>query len=72
MCMEQEQILTRHKFRDIDHHLICISHFEVISLLRLVSILLFAAVVLFHLTNIKKLISNVKKLISGVTGLTLR
>ena len=64
--------MTRHKFRDTDHHLICISYFEVISLLRLVSILLFAAVVLFHLTNIKKLISNVKKLISGVTGLTLR
>ena len=72
MRMEQDQILTSSKFRDIDYHFICISHIAVISSLRLVSILLFAVVVLFHLRNIKKLITNVKKLICGVTDLTLR
>ena len=67
MRMEQEQILTSPKFRDSDHQFICISHIVVISSLRLVSRLLFAVVVLFHLTNIKKLITNIKKLIFGVT-----
>ena len=65
-------ILSSPKFRDTDHHFICISHIVVISSLRLVSRLLFAVVVLFHLTNIKKLITNIKKPICGVTDLTLR
>ena len=64
--------MTRPKFRDTGHHLICISYIVVISTLRLVSRLLFAVVVLFRLTNIKKLIANIKKLICGVTGLTLQ
>ena len=64
--------MTSPKFRDTDHHFICISHIAVISSLRLVSRLLFAVVVLFHLTNIKKLIRNVRKLIIRVTDLTLR
>ena len=72
MRMEQDQILTSSKFRDIDYHFICISHIAVISSLRLVSRLLFTIVVLFHLTNIKKLITNIKKLICRVTDLTLR
>ena len=72
MHMKQEQILTSPNFRDTDHHFTCISHIAVISSLRLVSRLLFAVVVLFHLTNIKKLITNIKKLICGVTDLTLR
>ena len=72
MRMEYEQILTSPKFRDTDHHFICISHIVVISSLRLVSRLLFAVVVLFHLTNIKKLITNIKKVICGVTDLTFR
>ena len=66
MRMELEQILTSPKFKDIDHHFIFISHITVvISSLRLVSTLLFAAGVLFHLTNIKKLMR-------GVTDLTLQ
>ena len=64
--------MTRPKCRDTDHHLIYISYIVVISTLRLVSRLLFAVVVLFRLTNIKKLIANIKKLICGVTGLTLQ
>ena len=64
--------MTSPKFRDIDHHFISISHIVVISSLRLVSRLLFAVVVLFHLTNIKKLITNIKKVICGVTDLTLQ
>ena len=64
--------MTSPKFRDTDHRFICISHIVVINSLRLVSRLLFAVVVLFDLTNIKKLITNVKKLICGVTDLTLR
>ena len=61
------------KFRDTDHHFICISHIiVVISSLRLVSRLAFAVVVLFQLKNIKKLITNIKKLMCGVTDLTLR
>ena len=72
MRMEQDQILTSSKFRDIDYNFICISHIAVISSLRLVSRLLFAVVVLFHLTNIKKLVTNIKKLIWGATDLTLR
>ena len=50
------------KFRYRDHNFICISHIEVIGSLTLVSRLLFAVVVLFLLTNIKKLIRNIKKL----------
>ena len=72
MRMEYEQILTSPKFRDTDHHFICISYVAVISSLRLVSKLPFAVAVLFHLTNIKKLIINFKKVISGVTDLALR
>ena len=64
--------MTNPKFRDGDHHFICISHIAVISSLRLVSRLLFAVVVLFHLTSIKKLITNIKKVTCGVTDLTLR
>ena len=64
--------MTNPKFRDADHHFICISDIAVISSLRLVSRLLFAVVVLFHLTNIKKLITNIKKVICGVTDLTLQ
>ena len=52
--------MTSPKFRDTDHYFICISHIiVVISSLRLVSKLLFAVVVLFQLTNIKKLICGV-------------
>ena len=66
MRMELEQILTSPKFRDIDHHFICILHITVvISSLRLVSRLHFAVVVFFQLTSIKKLIC-------GVTDLALR
>ena len=72
MHMEQEQILTSPKFRDIDHHFICIYHIVVISSFRLVSRLHFAVVVLFHLKNIRKLIANIKKVICGVTDLILR
>ena len=72
MRMEYEQILSSPKVRDTDHHFICIYHILVISSLRLVSRLLFAVAVLFHLTNIKKLITNIKKLICGVTDFTLR
>ena len=72
MRVEQEQILTSPKFGDTDHHFICISHIVIISSLRLVSRLLFAVVVLFHLTNIKKLITNIKKVICGVTDFTFR
>ena len=59
--------MTRPKFRDTNHHFICISHITaVIGSLRLVSRLLVAVVVvLFQLTNIKKLIC-------GVTDVTLR
>ena len=64
--------MTSPTFRDTDHHFICISHIVVISSLRLVSRLLFAVVVLFHLTNIEKLITNIKKMIYGVTDLTLQ
>ena len=60
------------KFRDIDDHFICIPHIVVTSSLRLVPRLHFAVVGLFHLTNIKKLITNIKKVIWGVTDLTLR
>ena len=59
-------------FRDTDHHFICISHIVVISSLRLVPRLLFGVVVLFHLKNIKELITNIKKVICGVTDLALR
>ena len=65
-------ILTSPNFRDTDHHFICISNTVVIDSLRLVSRLLIAVVVLFHLTNNKKLITNIKRLICGVTDLTLR
>ena len=52
--------MTSPKFRDRDHYFICIFHIiVVISSLRLVSKLLFAVVVLFQLTNIKKLICGV-------------
>ena len=71
MRMEQEQILTSPTFRDTDHHFICISHIVGTSSLRLISRLFFAVVVLFHLTNIKRLITNIKKVICGVTDLTL-
>ena len=64
--------MTSPRFRDTDHHFICISHIVVISSLRMVSRLLFAVVVHFHLTNIEKLITNIKKLICGVADLTLR
>ena len=64
--------MTSPKFRDTDHHFICISHIAVISSLRLVSRLLFAVVVLLQLTKFKKLIINIKKLICGVTYLPLR
>ena len=63
--------MTSPKVRNTDHHFICIFHFVVIGSLRLVSRLL-AVVVLFHLTNIKKLITNIKKMIRGVPNLTLR
>ena len=53
--MEKEQILTSPNFRDTDHHFICISNIVVINSLRLVSRLLIAVLVLFHLTNIKNL-----------------
>ena len=59
--------MTSPKFRDTDHHFICVSNIVFISSLRLVSKLLFAVAVLFHSTNIKKLITNTKKLICGVT-----
>ena len=61
--------MTSPKCRDTDHHFICISPIVIIRSLRLVSGLLFAVVVLFHLTNIK-LITNIKKLICGVTDLS--
>ena len=64
--------MTSPKFRDADHHFICIPHINVISSLRLVLRLLFAVVVLFHLTNIKKLITNIKKVICEVNDVTLR
>ena len=67
--MEQGQILTSAKFRDTDHHFICVSHIVVISSLRLVSRLLFAVL---YLTNIKKVIAKIKKLMCGVTDLTLQ
>ena len=72
MRMEQEQILTSPKCRYTDRHFICISPTVLISSLRLTSRLLFAVVVLFHPTNIKKLIANIKKLICGVTYVTLQ
>ena len=64
--------MTRPKFRDTDHEFICISYFVVISSLRLILKLLSAVVVLFHLINMKKLITNIKKVIGVVTDLTLR
>ena len=69
---EIRAMLTSPKFRDTDHHFICISYIVVISLSRLVSRLLLAVAILFHPTNIKKLITNIKKLICGVTDLTLQ
>ena len=58
--------MTIPKFRNTDHYFICISSITVvISSLRLVSSLVFDVVVLFQLTNIKKLIC-------GVTDMTLR
>ena len=64
--------MTSPKFSYTDHHFICVSNIAFFSSLRLVSKLLFAVVVLFHPTNIKKLITNIKKLIFEVTDLTLR
>ena len=61
------------KFKGTDHYFICIPHIIVAtSSLRLVSRLLVAVVVLFPLTNIKKLITNIKKLICGVTDVLLQ
>ena len=58
--------MTIPKFRNTDHYFICISNITVvISSLRLVSSLVFDLVVLFQLTDIKKLIC-------GVTDMTLR
>ena len=60
------------KFRDTDHQFIWTFHIIVVIIsLRFVSRLLFDVVVLFQLTNIKKLITSIKELICGVTYLAL-
>ena len=59
MYMTKEKILTSLKFSNTDHHYLYSHIIVVISLLKLVSRLTFAVAVLFHLTNIKKLITNI-------------